>query len=448
MTFIDTPGHEAFTAMRSRGARVADIAILIVAADDGVKPQTVEALRIIQNSGLPFIVAINKIDKEDANIDKVKTELAQYNITPEEWGGKTIMVPISAKSGKNIDDLLDAILLTAEENKDKIVADATRLAAGTVIESHVDKGEGNVATLLIQTGTLKIGDPLSINGIFYGKIRQMKDYNGKVIEKATPSMPVKVIGLKLCPKVGDLAEIAKSTKDLKKVKQYKAEKMDKSKMIAKPKDKEDMKLFNVVIKADVLGSLEAIIESLEKIESEYIRVNVVSKGLGNITENDVLMAEASDAILIGFNVTAPHNISQVAQEKNIQIYSFTIIYKLIEMIKEKMEESLGEEIVKKDLGKLEVLAIFKTEKKAMIVGGKVTEGVIEFNPSKVETKINVIRNNEYITDGVLEQLQAGKQDVTIVERGNECGIRFAGNPVIETGDILEFYTEEKKKRVL
>lgn len=452
ITFIDTPGHEAFTAMRSRGAKVADIAILIVAADDSVKPQTVEALRIIQNAELPMIVAINKIDKEEANLEKTKTDLSQYNLIPEDWGGKTIMVPISALNGTGVDELLDMILLTADLHKEELQADSTLPAAGTIIESHVDKGEGIVSTVLVQAGTLRIGDIISINGNYYGKVRSMKDHTGVDVNEVPPSKPVKIIGLKIQPKVGDLLEVPESAKDVnKKTKKYSLEKSQTSSILLR-KSEEDAEagkqVLPIVIRADVLGSLEAIIESLEKIESEYIKTQVISKGLGNITENDVKMAESSDALLIGFHINNPPSIEMIAREHGVSILQYDIIYKLIEDIKELMEQRIGEEIVRKDFGKLEVIAIFKTEKKAMILGGKVIEGTLEFNPKKFETKVTVTRNGEYVTEGLLQELQEGKQQVNMVQAGSECGIRFAGRPEIQNGDILEMYTEEKVKRVL
>jgi len=452
ITFIDTPGHEAFTAMRSRGAKVADIAILIVAADDSVKQQTVEALRIIQNAELPLVVAINKIDKPEANLDKVKTDLSNYKLIPEEWGGKTVMVPISALQGDGIDELLDMILLTADLQKDELLADPNRPAAGTIIESHVDKGEGIVATVLVQVGTLRRGDMITINGNYYGKVRVMKDHNGQVIDEAPPAKPVKIIGLKVQPKVGDLVEVPEDEKSVsKKAKKYQLEQIKTSSILMKKSEADaeaGKQVLPIVIRADVLGSLEAIIESLDKIESDHIKAQVISRGLGNITENDITMAKASDAVLISFHLNNPPNIEIVARENGVEIKKYDIIYKLIEDIKEIMEERIGEEIVRRDLGKLHVLAIFKTEKKSMIIGGKVLEGEIEFNPNKFKTKIVVTRKGEYVTEGTLEELQAGKLAVKSVEAGQQCGLLFAGRPEIEENDVLEFYTEEKVKRVL
>lgn len=453
LTFIDTPGHEAFTAMRSRGAKVADIAILVVAADDSVKPQTVEALRIIQSAQIPMIVAINKIDKEEANIDKVKNDLAQYNIISEDWGGKTAFVPISALAGTGVPELLDTIVFTADVNSEQLVADPDRLAAGTVIESHVHKGEGIVATILVQAGTLKVGDILSINGNYYGKIRSMRDHNGGEVTVALPAKPVKIIGLKIQPKVGDFLEVPNSEKELsKKVKKYELER-NKTSSILLRKSEEDVESGKlsllIVLRADTLGSLEAIMESLDKIHSDYIQTKVIAKGLGSITENDILMAKSSEALLISFHTVNTPSSELMAREQQVPILKYDIIYKLIEDIKERMESKIGEEIVRKDLGKLEVLGIFKTEKKAMILGGKVVSGVISLDlQKKIITKIIVTRASEYVTEGILEELQSGKQIVKSVVSGNECGLRFIGRPDILVGDILEFYTEEKKKRVL
>lgn len=452
ITFIDTPGHEAFTAMRSRGAKVADIAILVVSADDSVKTQTIEAIRIIQNAKIPLIVAINKIDKEEANIDRVKTDLSKYNLIPEDWGGKTIMVPISALKGIGIDELLDMILLTADLNKEDLIADPTIQPAGTIIESHINKGEGIIATILVQAGTLRAGDILSVNGNYYGKIKMMKDYIGKEVKEALPSVPVKIIGLKIQPKVGDLLEVPVSEKDVsKKVKKYDLEKNPVSGILFK-KSEEDAeagkKVFPIVLRADVLGSLEAIVDSLEKIESEYIKVKIISKGLGNVTENDVKMASSSNATLLCFHINNSPTIEMMAREHNVKIYQYKVIYKLIEEVKEMMEKLIGDEIVRKDFGKLEILAIFKTEKKSLILGGKVVNGILEFNPKKFETKVTVTRKGEYITDGILSELQEGKQQVNKVEKGKQCGIRFDGKPDIQVGDVLEMYSQEKVKRVL
>lgn len=438
ITFIDTPGHEAFTAMRSRGAKVADIAILVVAADDGVKPQTVEACNIIKAAGVPFVVAINKIDKEGADINKTKQELStQLNITPEDWGGKTICALVSAKTEQGIEDLLDVLLLTADMEAENIKANPDAEAVGTVIESRVSKGEGPVATLLVQNGTLKIGDQLCFNNQVYGKVRGLKNYKGETISEAPPAAPVKIIGLKIAPQVGDILEVGEGEK-------IKTKKMkgigDRTASIkqAEEKDESKIKKINLIIKSDVFGSAEAIEESLEKINTEDVKVKIVQKGLGNITEGNVISAEQSGAQIIGFNVKVPPPVEELARSKKIKTKTYNIIYDLIDDIKEQMQALLDIELRRIDMGKLKVIAVFRTENKSQIIGGRVVEGKIE-----ADNFIEVSRDGEAIAQGKLTKLQAGKQDVNSVETNQECGIQYEGKPVIQAGDILNFYKKEK-----
>lgn len=443
ITFIDTPGHEAFTAMRSRGARVADIAILIVAADDGVKPQTVEAYNIIRETKLPFIVAINKIDKPDANVEKTKQELSsKLDLLPEDWGGKTICVPISAKKEMHIDDLLDMILLVSDMEKENIKAYYEKSPVGTIIESHVDKGEGIVATVLVQRGVLRVNEYLSVDNILYGRIRAMKDHRNQNIEEAPPSMPVKILGLKQAPEVGDIIESNQSVNGLARKRKEKRMSGSKAQAAAakfsEPEEEASVATVNILLKADVLGSLEAIEESLEKVEHEEVKIKIVSKGLGNITESDVLQAEASQALLVGFHVIVPPNAEKLAEEKGVEIKLYKVIYDLIDEAKKRMEKLLQPEIKIVELGRLAVLAIFRKETKSMIIGGRVNKGKLES-----ECMVNVFRGEKMIAKGKLSQLQLGKQDVNEVKSGQECGAMFEGNPVIEEGDILEAYKEEK-----
>lgn len=439
ITFIDTPGHEAFTAMRSRGARVADIAILVVAADDGVKPQTIESFNIIKNAKIPYIVAINKIDKEGADINKTKQELSsKLNITPEDWGGKIICAPISAKKNEGVEELLDMVILTTDVEGDNIKADANGNAIGTIIESHIDKGEGPVATILIQNGTLRIGDQLCFNDIFYGKVKALKDYHGANVSDADPSTPVKIIGLKVAPRVGDIMEVGlfgqkikfkkiKSDNNRKKTKQY----------ISEAEDDKIVKL-NVVLKTDALGSGEAIEESLEKINRKKAIIKVISRGLGNITEGDIAKAEAANALMLGFNVKLTPTIEELARTKKVETKLFNIIYDLIDYVDKNLKDLIEPEFKRVNVGRIKVLAIFRTELKAQIVGGKVIEGEVQEG-----TDIEVIRNKEIIEEGILVNLQTGKQDVKSVEIDNECGLRYEGNPVIEVGDILNFHKKVK-----
>jgi len=439
ITFIDTPGHEAFTAMRSRGAKVADIAILVVAADDGVKPQTIEALRIIEAAKIPYLVAINKIDKPEADINKTKQELStQLNITPEDWGGKIICAPISAKVGTGIENLLDMVLLTADMEENNIKANPEAKAAGTIIESHVDKGAGPVATVLIQNGTLRIGDQLCFGGKIYGKIRALKNYKRENIKEITPSMPAEILGLKILPEVGDILEVGEGEKIKgRKIKTAAKELTVKKSEEEKEEDKK-IKKINLIIKSDVLGSAEAIEESLEKINTEEIKVDIIYKGLGNITEGDVEKAIGPQAQILGFNVKIPPQIENLIREKNIKVNIFNIIYDLIEYVKTEMQKLIEPEIKRIDLGKLKVLEIFRTENNSQIIGGKVLEGKIE-----MDSLIEVIHNKKIIAQGKITGLQSGKQDVGEVEEKQECGLQYEGKPVITKDDILKFHKEEK-----
>ena len=436
ITFVDTPGHEAFTAMRSRGARVADIAILVVAADDGVKPQTVEAYRIIEAAKLPFLVAINKIDKDEANIDKTKQELStQLAITPEEWGGRTIMAPISAKAGTGIQELLDSILLVAEMESGHMKANPEASAIGTVIESNLDKGAGPVATILVQNGTLRVGDELVLDNQFYGKVRSLEDYRGEKIEKAVPSTPVKIIGLKAAPKVGDILAVGKGEKT--RMKKFKRSERIGAGPGAADEDAEGTVKLNLIIKADVLGSAEAIEESLEKIDTKKVKLHIIHKGLGNISDGDIKRAEATGGTIIGFNVSVPTALEEAIREKNIEVKLYRIIYDLIQEVKNEINELTDPDIRRVDLGEGQVLAIFRTEKDSQIIGLKVASGKIER-----DAKIEVVRGGELTASGELVRLQSGKQDVSAAEAGEECGLQFKGKPVIQVGDTLKFYKEE------
>lgn len=448
LTFIDTPGHEAFTAMRSRGARIADIAILIVAADDSIKPQTIEALRIIQQSGLPMIVAINKIDKPDANIDRVKSDLAQHNLTPEEWGGNTIVCEVSALKGLGIDDLLDTIVLLADDKQEQIQANAQGQVVGTVIESHVDKGEGPVATMLVQNGTLKTGVYLGIDGTLYGRVRAMKDWNGKTVEQAGPSTPVKILGFKVSPKVGDIIVVADSQKDLKKKIAYQDLVRD---TVATPvqaskndDDEDDGKVkYNIILKSDVLGSLEAIVESLEKIHHPEVTLKIASTGLGNITERDVLQAESSNAQILAFHVKPTTNAEQLARDHKVQIKEYKVIYDLLNDVKDQLEVMLGDEVIETEVGDVEVIALFGSKSGQSIAGGKVVKGKIAIN-----AKVVIYRQGIELGEGKVVSLQIAKSAVTDVEKGNECGFGIESKVALEKDDMLKIFTIQTKKKTL
>ncbi len=453
LTFIDTPGHEAFTVMRSRGAKVADIAILVVAADDGVQPQTREAVNIIKSAGLPFIVALNKIDRKEANIDRVKGELSELGLVAEDWGGKTIMVPISAKEGLNIEDLLDHLLLVREMESENIVADAKNRALGTVIESHVNPGAGPVATVLIQSGTLRVKDALGVSGSNFGRVRAMQNWLGEDLKEAPPSTPVKIIGWKLAPAVGDILEVPENAKDLKKVKstdvsRKATEEVASIKSLQKKETDEDggekeKAILNLIIRSDVLGSLEAILGMLDKIKHDDVGVKVTQKGLGNLTESDVASAEASGAVLIGFNVVPTASAEEQARDKEIEIKEFKIIYKLFEYVIDELQDRLPSETILTEMGKFEILKNFKKTDDGWVVGGRVKEQKI-----KPKTKVRVLRGEEYVGEGEIKSLQLGRSEIKVGQAGQEIGMLYKGKVKPEEGDIFETYTEEKKAREL
>ncbi len=450
LTFIDTPGHEAFTVMRSRGAKVADIAILVIAADDGVRPQTKEAIDIIKASKMPFIVAINKIDKPGADIDRVKGELGQFNLIPEDWGGNTIVVPISAKEHKNIDQLLDMLLLVKDVNKEHIVANPERNAIGTVIESHVDKTQGPRATVLVQTGTMRTGDLLGARGYHYGKVRAMKTWNGTQIEEAGPSTPVQILGLKEAPSVGDIMEVPEDAGVLMKLKAQPNRKsgtgqittVSTKRVEQQDGDDDERKvLLNILVKADVLGSLEAIIGMFEKIDDPHVGVKIVGRGLGNVTDAEILHAEATNAFVTAFNVKVTSTAGALARDKHVDVKEYSVIYHLMDDVVEKLKALIPAEKIYTELGQVNVLATFMKTDTGMVVGGQVTKGIAEMGATA-----RVLRGGEVIGEGRVARLQAGKSDVRDVEQGAQCGIEFEGKTKIEVGDVLDLYKEEMKAR--
>jgi translation initiation factor IF-2 len=452
LTFIDTPGHEAFTVMRSRGAKVADIAILVVAADDGVQPQTKEAVDIIKAAKLPFVVAINKIDKDNANMELVKSQLAELGLVPEDWGGKTICVPISAKKNLHIDQLLDVLLLVADLEKDNIVANPTRKALGTIIESRIDKGQGPIATIIVQTGTLRVQDVLSVGGYLYGRVRALTTYDGKNIKEAPPSTPVKILGFKSAPAVGDILEVPENPDELEDVREdvkRKTSAEDIGTKTAKAADSaeggstEGKVFLNLMVKADVLGSLEALVGMIEKIENPHVGVKIVGKGLGNITDVDVARAEASQAVIFGFNVKASATAEDAARTKNVDLEMHTVIYRIFENVVERLKKLIPSEKIYTDLGTGEVLALFKKLEKGQIVGVKVKKG--KFVPGAV---VRIMRAGQVMGEGKIEALQSGKTSVKDVLAGQDCGLSFQGKTKIEVGDTLEAYQEELQARTL
>ncbi|NBS68590.1 translation initiation factor IF-2 [bacterium] len=449
LTFIDTPGHEAFTVMRSRGAKVADIAILVVAADDGVQPQTREAIDIIKAAKLPFVVAINKIDKPEANQDFVKTQLSDLGLVPEDWGGKTVCVPISAKKQQNIDGLLDVLLLVADMEKGQIVADPSREAIGTIIESRVDKNEGPLATIIVQTGTLRLQDYLGVRGVNYGRVRAMRAYDGSILKEAPPSTPVKILGFKAAPSVGDIVEAVRNASALEELKESTSRRSGVeqiSSVANKPsQDSEDGEkpTLNLLIKADVLGSLEAVIGMIEKIQNPHVAVKIIGKGLGNVSDADALRAEAGNAIVMAFNVKMGMGVEDLVRTKNIRAEEHAIIYKLFESVVEHLKKLLPSEKVYSELGSGEVLALFRKTDKGVVLGVKVRKGKIIPGAT-----VRIMREGSIMGEGKIDAIQVGKTSVKDVLAGQECGVSFVGKTKVEVGDIIEAYHEELQARTL
>ena len=440
ITFIDTPGHEAFTEMRARGAAVTDIVIIIVAADDGVMPQTEEAIDHAKAAGVPIIVAINKMDKPGANPEKIMTEMAARGLTPEEWGGDVIYQKISALTGEGVSDLLDSIQLVAEMSELK--ANPNRYALGTVIESKLDKNVGSTVTLLVQNGTLRLGDPIVV-GTTYGKVRTLKDDLGREVVEALPSTPVEITGLSEVPSSGDrfmafetekeaktIAENRKEQAKLKNSKNNKAISLDD----LFDKIKSGVKEINVILKTDVKGTEEAVKNSLSKIEVEGVRVNVIRSGVGTITESDIVLANASDAIIIGFNVRPNAKTLEVAKEYNVDIRLHNIIYKLVEEMESAMKGMLDPVYEEKVIGHAEVRQLFKASGVGTIAGSYVLDGIFQRN-----CKVRITREGEQIFEGELASLKRFKDDVKEVKAGYECGLVFDGFNDVKEEDKVEAY---------
>ena len=442
ITFLDTPGHEAFTAMRMRGANATDIAILVIAADDGVMPQTVEAINHAKAAGVEIIVAVNKIDKPAANVDKVKQELMEYELVPTDWGGSTEFVPVSAKSGEGIEDLLETILLTAEILELK--ANKKRKARGLVIEAELDKGRGPVATILVQKGTLKIGDFVSA-GASYGKVRAMIDDKGKRVKEAGPSMPVEILGLSDVPVAGEVFLAHESDKTAKSyaetyLSQHKEQMLADTRVRMSLDDlfsqiKEgDLKELNLVVKADVQGSVEAVKQSLLKLSNEEVIVKCIHGGVGAINESDVTLASASNAIIIGFNVKPDAQAKATAEREKVDVRLYDVIYKAIEDVERAMKGMLAPIYEEKVIGHAEVRQIFKASAVGNIAGSYVLDG--EF---KRDSKIRITREGEQIYEGQLASLKRFKDDVKEVRAGYECGLVFEGFDQMKELDIVEAY---------
>jgi translation initiation factor IF-2 len=448
ITFLDTPGHEAFTTMRARGAQVTDITVLVVAADDGVMPQTVEAINHAKAANVPIIVAVNKIDKPTANPDRVMQELMEHGLVAEEWGGDTIFVKLSALTGEGIDQLLEMILLVAE--MEELKANPKRRALGTVIEAQLDKGRGPVATLLVQNGTLRVGDPIVV-GNTYGRVRAMVNDMGRRIKEAGPSTPVEITGLNEVPLAGDRFMVFEDEKKARQIGEARAQKQLLEQRSEKAKVSLDdlfeqikqgeMKELNLIIKADVQGSVEALSAALQKIDVEGVKVKIIHTGVGAITESDIILASASNAIVIGFNVRPDANAKRTAESEKVDIRLHRIIYKVIEEIESAMKGLLDPEFEEKVIGQLEVRQTFKVSKVGTIAGCYVTDGKVTR-----DSGVRLIRDGVVIFEGEIDTLKRFKDDVKEVAQGYECGVTIKNFNDIKEGDIIEAYVVQEVKR--
>ena len=452
ITFLDTPGHAAFTSMRARGAQATDIVILVVAADDGVMPQTIEAIQHSKAAGVPLIVAVNKIDKEDADPDRVKTELGSHEVIPEDWGGDNIFVNVSAKTGEGIDDLLDAVSLTAEVME--LESPATGPAQGLVIEASLDKGRGVTTTVLVQKGVLKKGDIL-LAGQEFGRVRAMFDENGHQISEAGPSIPVLVLGLSGTPSAGDLTQVMadeRSARELAGMRHHKdrdvrlaAQQQAKLDSLFANMGKDEVKTLNVLLKADVQGSLEAIRDALMKLaaDNDEVEVVIVGSGVGGINETDISLAAASNAIVLGFNVRADATARKSVAERGVDLHYYSVIYDLIDEVRMALTGMLAPEYREQIIGLAEVKDVFKSPKFGLIAGSLVTEGVI-----KRSQPIRVLRENVVIYEGELESLRRFKDNVEEVRSGTECGIGVKNYMDVKVGDQIEVFERVQVERTL
>lgn len=447
ITVIDTPGHEAFTAMRSRGAQITDIAVLVVAADDGVMPQTVEAINHAKAAGVPILVAINKIDKPGADPERVKQELTKYNLVVEEWGGETIAVNVSAKTGEGIESLLEMIIMMSE--MEELTADPGREARGSVIESQIKRGKGSVATLLVQQGTLHVGDSI-ISGTTYGKIRTMIDDKGKRLKKAGPSTPVEISGLSDIPAAGDdfivlenekeARSLAEKRKEMQKGERQRRSNISLDDLFSQIQDG-NIQDVNIIIKADVQGSIEAIKQSLEKLDNEAVRINIIHGAVGAINETDVLLASTSNAIVIGFNVRPDKNAVKLAETEEVDIRLYRVIYDAVEDIKKAMEGMLAPEFREKVMGNAEIREVFKIPSIGTIAGCYITDGKINRNDD-----VRIIRDGIVVLEAKIASLRRFKDDVKEVNTGYECGIGIEKYNDLKVGDNIEAFTMEKIER--
>lgn len=452
ITFLDTPGHEAFAAIRQHGAMLTDIVVIVVAADDGVKPQTVEAIKFAQSANAKIIVAINKIDREGADIPRTMADLSEHGLQPEEWGGDITMVPISAKQGTNLDKLLDMILLTAD--LEELKADIDIPAEGLVIESHMEVGKGSVVNLLVTGGELKTGE-FMVAGSTFGKVRTMLDFKGRPKGKAGPSTPVTVTGFKELPNFGDKFTEMPDEKTARKQALLHANatsdaaasaNVTSTDLLRMMNTADNSKVFNVIIKGDVLGSVTSVVDSLKMIDTHgEITLNIVATGVGDVTENDVYMAVGDNTVIYGFNVNVPVNISKMAARDGVSIRNYKVIYELLDDAKASMEDLLDAEVVEEDVGEMKILGVFRTEKTSIIAGGEILTGV-----AKAGVLGRVYHNKELVGEVEVESVQKEKVSVNELVAGETGGIAFKTEKkmAIAVGDRVKFFTRESKKRKL
>jgi translation initiation factor IF-2 len=452
ITFIDTPGHEAFTAMRARGAQVTDVAVIVVAADDGVMPQTVEAIDHARAAGVPIMVAVNKIDKQNAQPDKVRTELAGHDLNPEEWGGETVYANVSAKTKDGLDNLLQLIVLVSELEELKANPDAP--ASGTIVESQLDQGRGPVATILVQRGTLRVGDAV-VSGPQWGRVRAMHDFTGARVEEAGPGMPVEVLGFQGVPEAGERVQVADNERDARQMAQERETRL-KTEALARQEARKttleevfakatagEIKELNIVLKADVRGSLEALRDEIAKLPQDQVTINIIHAAPGAINESDVMLAAASDAIVIGFNVRPGAEARRAADSEGIEIRTYTVIYKVTEELRAAMEGMLEPEEVEETLGEAEVKQLFRSSRWGTIAGSQVTEGKVTRNAN-----VRLVRDGTVLWTGRIGSLRRFKDDVAEVEEGLECGITLDGYQDVKEGDVLEVFETRRVEKTL
>jgi len=453
ITFLDTPGHEAFTAMRARGAKVTDIAVLVVAADDGVMPQTKESIAHARAAEVPIVVAVNKVDLADANIDRVKGELAQEDLQPEEWGGSTQFAEVSAKTQQNLDDLLEKVLLVADLELEGLKANPNAEASGPIIESRLDVGRGPVATMLVQRGTLRVGDAV-VAGDAYGRVKALFDYKGERQECAAPGEPIEILGFDRPPAAGELARVVANDREARDLANRRGERLRREQLAAvRPETGVSLERLyeqlqagevsdlNLIVRGDVVGSVEAVVSELSKFEHPEVRLNVIAEGVGAITQNDIMLASASDALILGFNVRPNAEARELAAREGVEIRTYDVIYKLTEDIEQALVGKLASVTTEETIGEAEVRALFRVSRLGTIAGCMVTDGVVRRNAS-----VRVIRDGAIIYTTTIAQLKRFKDDVREVAEGFECGILLDGFNDVKEGDVLEIFESREVER--